>query len=44
MTKKRPVPSARKKMAAKQRGPAAKDELLLLVEYISIIFTVSGAA
>ena len=43
MTKKRPVPIARKKMAAKQRGPAAKDELLLLMEYImqyiSIILT-----
>ena len=26
-------------MAAKQRGPAAKGELLLLVEYLSIIFT-----
>jgi hypothetical protein len=37
------VPIARKKMAAKQRGPAVKDELFLLVEYImqyiSIIFT-----
>jgi hypothetical protein len=30
-------------MAAKQHGPAAGDDLLL-VEYISIIFTVSGAA
>jgi hypothetical protein len=31
-----------REMAAKQHDPAAKD--LLLVEYISIIFTVSGAA